>query len=365
MTRALKLTIHSLILAALFSASLSIRLAAAKQAKPRGLWVGGYKYFSEFQGKALLKSGTPKASLAFGSQVYNGPFSIAFDGHGDLWAVFQSINNNLPPPALEITKSDLAALASRQRVKAKLITINGSGGPTDQFVLPVSIDFDAEGNLWVIDNAKRVVELLAHQLKKTSTQTPGVSIASPVASPTKMRFDRSDNLWVVEFPLPFDPSHPMIWRFNPSDRAVNAPIPSLTVDLPEMMNPVDFAFDNTGNMWLAGTASNSDEIEMISAGNLSGSGQISPPADVIITSAAFGSSYDCIGGIDFDDSGDLWVSVGTDICGAGKVGDQLVEFNPTQLTMGGNLDPVVIIGQNSAKTNLFIPGPIRFGPSVK
>ena len=271
------------------------------------MWVGGYKYFSEFQGNALLKSGTPKARVAFGSQVYNGPFSIAFDRHGDLWAVFYSINNNLPPPALDITKGDLAALASRGRAKAKLITI--SGGQTDQFVIPVSIDFDPKGNLWVVDDGRRVVELLADQLKKTSTQSTAVSIASQVASPTKLRFDRSDNLWVVEFPLPFDPSRPMIWRFTPSDRAVSAPNPSLTVNLPEMLDPVDFAFDDAGNMWLAGTASNSDEIEMIAASDLGGSGQISPQAAVIITSAAFGSSYDCIGGIDFDHSGDLWVSV--------------------------------------------------------
>ena len=356
-------SIPKAVLAAFFLVAFSIGSVAAKQPKSQGLWVGGYKYFSEFEGNALLKSGTPKARLVFRSQVYNGPSSIAFDRHGDLWAVFSSINNNLPPPALEITKGDLAALASRGRAKAKLITI--SGGPTGQFVIPVGIDFDAEGNLWVIDDGRRVVELLAKELKKTSTQTPAASIASPVATPSKLRFDRSDNLWVVEFPLPFDPSHPMICRFTPSDRAVSGPKPSLTVNLPEMLDPVDFAFDNTGNMWLAGTASNSDEIEMISASDLSGSGQISPPADVIITSAAFGSSYDCIGGIDFDDSGDLWVSVGSDICGSGNVGDQLVEFSPTQLTTGGNLDPGVIIGQNNRKTNLFIPGPLRFGPTVK
>ena len=33
--------------------------------------------------------------------------------------------------------------------------------------------------------------------------------------------------------------------------------------------------------------------------------------------------------------------------------------------MGGNLNPAVIIGQNNKKTNLFIPGPLRLGPTVK
>ena len=171
MTRKQVIRIGALALAITAMSAVSTRIAVAKsKANSQGLWVGGYQYFSEFQGKALLKSGTPKARLAFGSQVFNGPFSIAFDGHGDLWAVFQSIDTGLPPPALEITKRDLAALASRGHAKAKLITI--SGGPTDQFVIPVGIDFDAEGNLWVIDDGRRVVELLANELKKTSTQTP-------------------------------------------------------------------------------------------------------------------------------------------------------------------------------------------------
>jgi hypothetical protein len=355
-------------LAAFFLVTFSIGSVAAKQPKPDGLWVGGYKYFSEFQGKALLKSGTPKANLAFGSQVFNGPFSIAFDSHGNLWAVFQSINDNLPPPALEITKGDLAALASHGRAKAKLITINASAGSTDQFVIPVNIDFDAEGNLWLVDDGKRVVELLANQLKKTSTQTPAVSIASQVASPTKLRFDGSDNLWVVEFPLPFDPSHPMIWRFTPSDRAVSSSSPSLIVKLPDVTIPiVDFAFDSAGNLWVAGPGPHGDEIAMISASDLSGSGEISPSAAVTINSAAFGlldGTGSCLGGIDFDHSGNLWASVGADNADCSS-DTQLVEFSPTQLTMGGNLDPAVIIGQNNKKTNLFIPGPLRFGPMVK
>ena len=347
--------------------AVSTQIAAAKsKANSQGLWVGGYKYFSEFQGKALLKSGTPKASLAFGSQVFNGPFSIAFDGHGDLWAVFQSVNDNLPPPALEITKRDLAALASRGRATAKLITI--SAGPTGQFVVPVGIDFDAAGNLWVVDDGRRVVELLANELKKTSTQTPAVSIASQVATPSKLRFDRSNNLWVVEFPVPFDPSHPMLWRFTPSDRAVSNSNPSLIVNLPDVTIPVvDFAFDSAGNLWIAGPGPHGDEIAMVSASDLRGSGEISPSAAVTINSAAFGlldGSGSCLGGIDFDHSGNLWASVGAD--NADCISDtQLVQFTPSQLSTGGNLTPTLTIGQNASRTNLFIPGPLRFGPTAK
>ena len=44
---------------------------------------------------------------------------------------------------------------------------------------------------------------------------------------------------------------------------------------------------------------------------------------------------------------------------------QLVEFTPDQISAGGNLIPSVTINQNITETNLFVPGPIRFGPTIK
>jgi hypothetical protein len=349
-------------LAALVSLAFSISSVAAGDAKPQGLWVGGFKYFSEFQGNALKQSGTPKANLAFGSFVYNGPTSMAFDRHQNLWAVFQSINDNLAPPALEITRQDFALLKARQPVKAKVI-ISSQGNSPDPFRVPESIGFDSAGDLWVNDWGKRLVELLPSQIEKSGSPTPNIVLTSPNSVPTQLRFDGSDNLWVVEFPLPFS-THTMIWRFAPADRTVSGPSnPSLIVHLSDPLSVDDFSFDGAGNLWLAGRASNGDELEMISASNLSGSGEIFPPG-TIITSAAFGSSYDCLGGIDFDHLGDLWVSVGTDICGSGTVEQQVVEFTPGQLSAGGNLTPSVVIGRNPRKTNIFFPDPLRFGPTV-
>src|ERR1019366_5833136 len=64
MARNHRTRISSLALAAAGILALSIRIAAAEPAakeKAQGLWVGGYQYISEFQGKALKKSGTPSA----------------------------------------------------------------------------------------------------------------------------------------------------------------------------------------------------------------------------------------------------------------------------------------------------------------
>jgi hypothetical protein len=359
--------IGALTLAIAATFAFSIQIAAAKtKAKQQGLWVGGEKYFSEFQGKALKQSGTPRANLAFGSTVYFAPSSIAFDGHENFWVVFQGINNNLPAPALELTRGELASLKAGNVVQPK-VTISRQGNSTVPFVNPESIGFDAAGDLWVIDGGQQIVELLASQIKKSGGPTPNISITSANAIPTKLRFDGSDNLWVVEFQLPFDVTKPaQMWKFAPTDRTSSgAANPSLIVDLPLDFVPADFAFDASGNLWLAGNNLFGDSIEMFAAADLAGAGEISPTIGVSINSPAFGSSHDCIGGIDFDVSGDLWVSIGSESCGSGAVPGQLIEFTPAQLSTGGNLTPSLTIRENKQETNLFIPGPLRFGPSVQ
>jgi hypothetical protein len=367
MTRNHVTRIGALTLAIAATFAFSIEIASAKsKAKPQGLWVGGEKYFSEFQGKALTKSGTPRANLAFGSNTYFAPSSIAFDGHENLWAVFQGINNNLPSPALELTRGELTSLKAGNLVRPKVI-ISRQGNSSVPFANPESIGFDAAGDLWVIDGGQQIIELLASQIKKSGGPTPNISITSADAIPTKLRFDSSDNLWVVEFQLPFDISKPaQMWRFAPTDRTSSGPAtPSLIVNLPLDFVPADFAFDDSGNLWLAGNNLFGDSIEMFAAADLAGTGEVSPTTGVTINSPAFGASRDCLGGIDFDVSGDLWVSVGSESCGNGAVPAQVIEFTPDQLSTGGNLTPSLTIRENKHETNLFIPGPLRFGPSIQ
>ena len=141
------------------------------------------------------------------------------------------------------------------------------------------------------------------------------------------------------------------------------------MNLPNLSLPVNFAFDGTGNLSVAGPGLHGDEIAMIAASGLGHQADLSSPV-VTITSSAFGvllGTGSCIGGIDFDDAGNLWASVGAGNGDCeGNTGDTaLVEFTPAQLSIGGNLTPSVIIGQNSKQTNLFLPGPLRFGPSVQ
>lgn len=359
MARNHRTRISSLALAAAGILALSIRIAAAEPAgkeKPQGLWVGSENYISEFQGPALEQSGTPSANLAFRIKDYLLPSSITFDRHNNLWVTSLGTDRDGLFPIIEIGRADKASHEGGKLMKGKVIIPGKGFGDTAS----VSLAFDVAGDLWVVNFARQaIMKFRPNQIEKSGAPSPKSLITSPVFFPGAIRFDASDNLWVAA-------GNQQLWKFAPGDRAVSGfPNPGLIVDLPDGLVPVDFGFDSSGNLWLAGSSSHGDTLEMISASELGGSGETSPSAAVIITSSAFGSSDDCLGGIDFDHSGDIWVSVGTDSCGSGEVANQLVEFTPAQLSVGGNLTPSVIIGQNTKKTNLFFPGPIRFGPSLK
>jgi len=355
----------AVVIAAVLVASTQIAAAKSK-AKSQGLWVGGEKYFSEFQGKSLLTSGTPKAHLVFGSVDYYSPSSIVFDAHQNLWTVFLDPNGP-PSAAIEISRGDIASLKAGKPVKPKVVIGPKNNTTIVPFQFAESIGLDAAGDLWVIDIGRRLLEFLSSQIKKSGGPAPHVVITPTDANINFIKFDGSDNLWIAATPMPYNPSTPaQMWRFTASDRAVSGPAnPSLVLNVPDQLNVLDYTFDSSGNLWLAGSTSQTEEIEMIPAGDLSGTGVITPSASTIITSPAFAPEVldtPCLGGIDFDASGDLWASVNGNSFGCVN---GVVEFTASQVATGGNLTPSVIIGQNSAHTNLFISGPIRFGPTVK
>ena len=106
--------------------ALSTQIAAARsKANSQGLWVGGYKYISEFQGKSLQTSGTPKANLVFESLDFNAPLSIVFDAHQNMWTVFEDPNGP-PSAAIEISRGDIASIKAGKHVKPKVVI-----GPKD------------------------------------------------------------------------------------------------------------------------------------------------------------------------------------------------------------------------------------------
>jgi hypothetical protein len=246
------------------------------------------------------------------------------------------------------------------------VIIRNQGTGLDPFIVPRSLAFDAIGDLWISDGSKRgIMEFLPNQIAHSGGPTPSIFITAPDFVPTVMRFDDSNNLWVARFQSQSNPYQ--LWRFSPADRSASGtPNPGLVVDLPDGLGSEDLAFDRSGNLWTAGGSFHGDVIEMFRATDLNTTGEISPLAAVSITSSSFGSVNvgSCLGGIDFDRFGALWLSVGVDNadCSANQ---QVIEFTSRQLNGGGDLAPSVVIAQNSDKSNLFFPGPIRFGPKLK
>jgi hypothetical protein len=343
-----RITIRSIALAAC-SIAFSIQTAQAKpRSQAQGLFVAGENELYEFQGSELETTGTASTNLFFGTENYLDPLSMTLDQNDNLWVTELS---NLPGgdvAILEITRTAVDSVKSGKSAKDRLILPSGPGVKNVGWL---GLGFDAKGDLWISSAVGELLMLRSSQLKRKHP-SPKIVISSMGWSPGVLRFDSSDNLWVAA-------ADGQIWRFSPSDRAASGPPdPGLKLTLPDGLVPIDFAFDRSGNMWIAG----GDIIEEISAADLTGTGETSPSTGLTITSSAFGTGS-CLGGLDFDNSGNLWVSVIGTLSGNGCVADsQVVKFAPSQLSTGGGQDPSVAIGLPSPA---FSPAPLRFGRAIK
>jgi hypothetical protein len=351
-----KSTIHSITLAAIWSLAGSIQIAAAKSPpNAQGLWVANGNHFSEFQGSALTSSGTPKARMNFGVKHYIVAYSMAFDANNNLWITALNNSRSGDVAIIEVRRADILSDQRGNVAKSRLVA---PGGPGVKNTGWTGIGFDAADNLLVTNGGQQLLEVPPDQLE-SKIPSPAIVISSTIWFPWSLRFDSSDNLWV-------NVGNSQLWRFAPADRATSGVAnPSLIVNLPFDFVVQDLAFDGSGNLWITGadvTVGALDEIKEISAGDLSGIGEITPAIAATITSSAFGSESGlggfCLGGIDFDQSGDLWASARCQV-------PHLIEFTPSQLSTGGNLTPSITISPNRKKTNLEFPGPIRFGPAIK
>jgi hypothetical protein len=246
------------------------------------------------------------------------PQFAAFDSAGDLWVSDSGANPIAPGKVGAIFKFSTAQLgtgAGFSGTPAAVFTNPLVG--TGIFNGPLGIAFDASGNLWVENNGgTTVVEIAAAD----------VGAAAGVSTP------------------------PLATVLN-----TNIPAPG---GLPNINNPWGILFDAGGNMWITNEQLNvsacSGSVVEFTKAAIGGGGNITPPANVVITQTAVGgtSSLCDPNGITMNKAGNIVV--------ANAAGQSLAEYTASQITSSGNPTPhTFIVG---AATLLNGPAGLTFGP---
>ena len=148
------------------------------------LWVTDYinQQIMKFT-PAQLASGESTPVVAISTQKE--PWGIAFDAHGNLWVSFYNGNN-----VLEYAASDVSAWSGALTDPASVLTVATQNGP-------LSIAFDAHENLWVAGFDVPVTYAIATAaLGASGSVVPTDSLVSPYLDHgSGLAFDRAGNLW--------------------------------------------------------------------------------------------------------------------------------------------------------------------------
>ena len=229
---------------------------------------------SEFESDALDK--VPDIiidSPSFGSAI-PGPKVVAFDPAGNLWVSVVASDK-----VIRFTSAQIAASGS------PTAAVEWTGLPS-----PQGLAFDASGNLWVAahdDNT--VVRIDAAHLGASgvgadlgiTVQAPAVSSATPIRFPVSLAFDAVGNLWVN-----YDGTLakiPAADQAGIGSKMITSPV-VITTD--PLTLPVGIAFDQDGGLWLADAVNNFGRFD---ATQLTTSGLLVRPSR-IITSSDVGSA---------------------------------------------------------------------------
>lgn len=305
------------------------------------VWVvGGYPYVNggipnaaQSYGAAQLRAAgapTPVANLSLATTAsYNVDASDAvFDSAGNLWIANQNSNN-----VIELTASQLV---SGNPTPAVTITMQrDSAGP-------IGLRFDAHHNLWVVNQwAGTIIELTPAELV-AGTANPAVTIQDGPPehpsyqnghNPLEIAFDASGNMWVahglytqniVEFT-----ASQITASGSPTPTVTLTPTLSATQNDSSIIAPTGLVFDTQGNLWVAGLG-----IYEIAASALTATGSPTPIRWMTPPRGPHGF-YDYVTGLAFDDSGNLWFA-GFDF---GIIG----EYTAAQISAGGDPAPAVEI----------------------
>jgi sugar lactone lactonase YvrE len=263
---------------------------------------------------------------------------VAFDAQGNLWVVNDNSNT-----VVEYAVAQLSA--------------SGSPTPVVTIQLPAmsvsyAIAFDASGNLWVGNNfANTIVEFTPSQLAAGGSPTPAVTIAevppqpNTLQEPIGLAFDTHGNLWVA------NNAASSIVEYTPSQLATSgSPAPTVTLTGAAILYPNEIAFDHAGNLWITNSAYNvtpsipaSGRIVEYAAQDLTTTGS---PTAVLTLNLPQGTYGAVPTGLAFDDSGNLWY--------ADAYTQSIGQYSAASLTAGGSPSPAIIIPSATAVSGVGI-----------
>ncbi len=259
------------------------------------LWVLSQNSNSQVLGfpAVQLSAGDRRATAS--AQTDLGQFT--FDKRGNVWAV----QGTVASAALNFyPASSFAGIGVRTpTIKLGVSTLSGCvRGAT-------ALAFDAQGNLWLASDCDgKVFKLSRDSLGTSATVTPLATLTVP--SPGGLAFDAAGNLFVAS------KMDGRVYRFDAAQLNADAAEPAAKLGARVTTDAADtslyaaswLAFDSHGALWFDDFASNT--FVSISAGNLSVTGtvDVQPAARVNVDVGAVLENFA------FDEKGGLW-SAGT------------------------------------------------------
>jgi hypothetical protein len=323
----------------------------------KALWVANGTNVVEYLPSQLSATSTTMVPhLANNSGVFGAPQGVVFDAFGDLWVIdggTVSTGGTVKPALYEFTPAQLAALGTTNNPNPH-VTINSA-----DFTFPQQAVFDASGNLWVSDNGSNAVFVFtpSQLASSNSNASPNITITSNPAfnGPLGIAFDATGDLWIA------NNATTTIFEFKAANLPATSSTVSLTPDVTlsddgngSIQAPWALIFDADGDLWSSNANAPNTIVEFMKS-SLIATGSPTPAVTLSPTNVDGNSTLSAPNGIAFDNLGDLAaISSATPFASA--------FFGQKQLTMGGALNPdVLIVGST---TTLNAPAGCNFGPVV-
>jgi sugar lactone lactonase YvrE len=286
-----------------YSASIAAAATSASGASATlALLFGGKIYVADNAGNSLTvyaanPSGTlneaPIATLFGGATGLLGPWGIALDASGNIYATNRSPYNSVTVypanPSGSIDPSPLAA-------------ISGSNTGLGQ---PYGIALDASGKIYVANNVPQTtVTVYAANPNGTLNESPLATISGSNTGFTSFNYgiavDASGRIYVV------NGNSVLVFAANPSGTLNEAPIAIIGGSNTQLGNPYGIALDSSGRIYVTNTNGAQAGYVTVYAANPSGNLNETPVAMIAGSNTGLYTHYPY--GIALDTSGKIYVS---------------------------------------------------------